>query len=718
MAPVRLPPLPRQIRLRIAPAAAAALCAFGCQAPAPTAPTTSSARPAPPAQVATTTPPPAPSAPVNIPSARRPVEAREPKLTATTQIEPCVFRGSLLASAALYAQPAGGKPIASLHGGSVVEIERLELPSARGGRARVIVRFPVHVEAYLEEGANVLQLDRRVDLVPGRVWLDPGVSVHGASPSGGAAEIVAQFPDGASPPQFVTRLSCSDLSLPREPRLSWSAPERNRVRLGPGRISIHESAGGREIAAIPGHSGPTALSSVRLIEKRPAWLRVEGDFGFHFDGWVPASSLAPDQKPQFGLVGLLAPSRGVTHQATRPIPLRAEASDAAPVIARAAEGAEIAIQPGPPGYRLIRFGIGVSGPPQDGPLLLHLDRAPFFAREADLGGAVRLADGVEPGEPEEAPASQGSAKATTGGRAESPRAEAPPAAELPPMFPPSVDQSWDLADSPGHASLEDGARRARAGDWAGARRALSAAITGLQEGDIEARIAGHALLGRACDRAGDARCAAEAFAKVRDLAKGVEATLKGLVASREDAAMKRALRVLLAQGEALFYAAEQKRKAADAIRFPTYRGSGSREDVLAHINTAVTDWVKKKRLAIQEADLAYFEILKLKPAAPPRWVVVAGARVGDMWSAFVHDFRTGTPVPTEWTKKGNVPGTDVAYEELLKEYTDRLDEASEPQRKNALAAYQACRDTAKRYGLASEEGKRCEGRLAALGAAR
>lgn len=194
--------------------------------------------------------------------------------------------------------------------------------------------------------------------------------------------------------------------------------------------------------------------------------------------------------------------------------------------------------------------------------------------------------------------------------------------------------------------------------------------------------------------------------------------MKELVAAGGDAAMKRATRALLAQGEALFYVAEQKRKAADAIKFPPYHGSGARDDVLKHINVKVTDWIKKRRPAIDEAERAYAAVLKLQPAAPPRWIAASGERVGDMWSAFVNEFRTGPPIPTEWTKKGKVPGSDdLTYEEVLKEFKAKLDEASEPQRQLAVSAYKSCRDIAKKYGLPGGEGKRCEDRLSALGAA-
>lgn len=126
-----------------------------------------------------------------------------------------------------------------------------------------------------------------------------------------------------------------------------------------------------------------------LIEKKPGWLHVEGHAEFHFNGWIPETSVVPpDEEPvPSGIVGLLSGPKEVTHQVLVPIPLRLEPSNVAPVIGMAAKDAEILITPGPPGYRVIQFGVGVSAP-QD---------ASFFAHEADLRGAVRLADGVELG---------------------------------------------------------------------------------------------------------------------------------------------------------------------------------------------------------------------------------------------------------------------------------------------------------------------------------
>jgi hypothetical protein len=45
-----------------------------------------------------------------------------------------------------------------------------------------------------------------------------------------------------------------------------------------------------------------------------------------------------------------------------------------------------------------------------------------------------------------------------------------------------------------------------------------------------------------------------------------------------------ATRTRFALSEALFFLAEQRRKDADASRFPEYDGAGDREDVMRHIN--------------------------------------------------------------------------------------------------------------------------------------
>jgi hypothetical protein len=157
----------------------------------------------------------------------------------------------------------------------------------------------------------------------------------------------------------------------------------------------------------------------------------------------------------------------------------------------------------------------------------------------------------------------------------------------------------------------------------------------------------------------------------------------------------------------MFFFAEQKRKEVDRIIFPGYKGSGSRDDVVRHIRTKVKDWVEKKRPAIQAAEQEYLRIVELQPAPPPRWVIAAGARVGNMWGKFVAEFRAA-PIPKEWRGNGMVPGTDVSYAEIRGTYYDEIDRASEPQKLHAKGAFETCLRYSVKYMFFDEYSRSCE----------
>src|SRR5262249_43889620 len=142
----------------------------------------------------------------------------------------------------------------------------------------------------------------------------------------------------------------------------------------------------------------------------------------------------------------------------------------------------------------------------------------------------------------------------------------------------------------------------------------------------------------------------------------------------EGGAERRIGKAMTAGGGGLFFFAEQKRKEGDKIRFPEYKGSGIRADVLQHINTKGADWIKKKRTAIEEAEREYLKIKDMKPA-PPKWVIAAGARVGQMWGKFVAEFRAA-PIPKEWLGSGPSPYGGVTWEEIRGAYYGEIDVTS------------------------------------------
>jgi len=216
-----------------------------------------------------------------------------------------------------------------------------------------------------------------------------------------------------------------------------------------------------------------------------------------------------------------------------------------------------------------------------------------------------------------------------------------------------------------------------------------------KDGELRDKFLVHAWLARTLSKLDDAQAAEKEYTVVRALWQNSETQKRLLAEAEEDP--RNLGKVLNVVGEALFFFAEQKRKEADAIRFPEYKGSADKEEVLKHINTKMVDWIKKKRPAIEEAEKAYRKILDLQPFPPPRWVVASASRVGTMWSRFVAEFRTA-PIPREWKKNGPIPGASgLTYEELRKEYYVKIDDATEPQKQQAKASFKICVDYSIKY---------------------
>jgi hypothetical protein len=223
---------------------------------------------------------------------------------------------------------------------------------------------------------------------------------------------------------------------------------------------------------------------------------------------------------------------------------------------------------------------------------------------------------------------------------------------------------------------------------------------------VDVQIQAHAMLARVYVKLNSITNGGTEYAKVRATWKDPAAVIKK--AHEQGLDDRKVGKMLTAVGEALFFSAEQKRKDVDRIRFPEYKGQGTREDVEKHIKVKVADWIKKKRPAIEEAEKEYIKILDLQPAPPPNWVIAAGSRVGQMWGKFVAEFRAA-PIPKEWKGHGIVPGTqDLTYDELRGNYYVNLDEASEPQKQAAKAAYKKCLDYSVKFQFFDEYSRKCE----------
>ncbi len=241
-------------------------------------------------------------------------------------------------------------------------------------------------------------------------------------------------------------------------------------------------------------------------------------------------------------------------------------------------------------------------------------------------------------------------------------------------------------------------------DFAAAKKRLTAWIAAFDaKAPPDMRAVAHAALGRSAAKLGDAKQADASYRAVLDLWKDPAAAISA--SQRAGADDRRLGAALTAVGEAHFHVAEQRRKEVEAIAFPVYRGSGSKDDVFKHVRTKVVDWMKAKRAAVEQVEKDYLKVAQIEPFPPPRWVIAASARVGQIWGRFAAELRAA-PVPKEWRGRGTGPG-GVSYDEIRRAYYAGLDDAAEPLKQRAKAAFKTCVNTSAKFQFADEHSESC-----------
>jgi len=238
-------------------------------------------------------------------------------------------------------------------------------------------------------------------------------------------------------------------------------------------------------------------------------------------------------------------------------------------------------------------------------------------------------------------------------------------------------------------------------NWDKARQRLSTAMPLIERSaTYDVKVQAHALLARSLANSKRRDAAKGEYGKVRrywDDPRDAEQKIMSLPDEEDAAKIRRLGKALTAVGEAYFFFAEEKRSDVEKIKFPDYHGPGSKEAVLKHIKGPVMDWIKKKRPAIETAQAEYIKIVELKPTPPPRWVIAAGSQVGGLWGKFVKEFRDA-PIPSDIKKDT----------ELRNAYYGGLDEASEPDKLRAKAAFETCLKYSVTYQFFDEYSRKCE----------
>lgn len=243
-------------------------------------------------------------------------------------------------------------------------------------------------------------------------------------------------------------------------------------------------------------------------------------------------------------------------------------------------------------------------------------------------------------------------------------------------------------------------------DWPEVKRKLAGSAIGLidKQATLDVQVQAHALLAKAYVEMKVGTTAAKEYRTVLGAWEDPKKATRAIesIEGEDPATKQRRLgRALTSVGEALFFFAEKKREKVNAVKFPEYKGPGEKDAVLKHINVKVKDWITKKKPLIEDASGEYKKIVDLQPLPPPRWVIAAGARVGEMWATFVKEFRAA-PIP-DFMKKDY---------ELRTSYYGALDDASEPLKQIGKGAYKTCLDYSVQYQYFDEFSRECEKWLA------
>lgn len=223
---------------------------------------------------------------------------------------------------------------------------------------------------------------------------------------------------------------------------------------------------------------------------------------------------------------------------------------------------------------------------------------------------------------------------------------------------------------------------------------------------IDIQIMAHGALGRALFALHKPPQAAAEYAKVRALYREPAAVIQKLRRdSGGDVDERRLAKIVTAVGEATFFFAEEKRRAAEAIALPNYQGTGRREDVAAYTSGPLVAWLVARRTAIDVAEKAYLEGLALQPMPVPRWVVASAARVARLHGKVAAQLRS-MPFPKAWKQTGPSPWGQT-WEEIRAGFRGGLVQAGDPLVARARAANRSCVDLSAKYQWFDEGSLAC-----------
>lgn len=152
-------------------------------------------------------------------------------------------------------------------------------------------------------------------------------------------------------------------------------------------------------------------------------------------------------------------------------------------------------------------------------------------------------------------------------------------------------------------------------DWPAVMREAARKMTVVDHGPIGLRMETHAALARAFAASHDPRAKTE-YARVRDMSRDLHEPADG-----DGRAMRRFAKGLDVYGEALVFAADERR---DATTWAPLAANAT--------ESAIDAWVVARSAQIRAVEAEYMKVAEVQPVPPVRWVVAGAGRSAAMWA--------------------------------------------------------------------------------------
>ena len=235
------------------------------------------------------------------------------------------------------------------------------------------------------------------------------------------------------------------------------------------------------------------------------------------------------------------------------------------------------------------------------------------------------------------------------------------------------------------------------GEWDQASAALAPSTAPIRAKEPRVKILWHAARGAALSRGGTTSGGRASFDEV-STAWGHDgpADPAKLIGPQSPRPMLDRESVVEAVGRARLGVGQELAAKAAQLTLPAYRGPATTKGVNDYVKTTMADWMKRRQLAVEEAQRAYAEVRRIRPVPPPVASTEAAAATGRAWADFAAAVGAA-PAPAAVT----------ADPELSAAWQQSTTEASQALLGRAREAFSGCRAAGQSEPRAAPAARAC-----------